>query len=333
MSASDRLAWHEDAWARVVAARAAGRLPHALLLSGPSGVGKSRFAERLARALVCSTPGDGGDGCGRCHACHLAAGGSHPDHVRVAPEAPGKAIRIDAVRRLSAGSVLAADAGSHRVVIIDPADAMNIPAQNALLKTLEEPVSRTLLLLVTSRPGRLLATIRSRCQQVGFRAPQQAQVRDWLRGEGFDGDLDELLAVTSGAPLAVPRAQAEGWVEAGHELAGDLLALRQRKINPLTVVQKWEARPIAVTIGAFKRCLADLARLGLGVDDGRLYHPSSRSLLRSLAEGLNLVDVFLLHDDVVEAERGLQQNLNPQMTLESIATRWLERTRPGGRSR
>jgi DNA polymerase III subunit delta' len=332
MSPMGPLAWHDDAWSRVVEARQADRLPHALLLAGPSGVGKSQFAERLARALVCTAPGDDGDGCGRCHGCHLAASGSHPDHVRVAPDAPGKAIRIDTIRRLSAGSVLAADAGSHRVVIINPADAMNIPAQNALLKTLEEPVSRTLLLLVTARPGRLLATIRSRCQRLSFRAPEPAQVRDWLRGEGVTGDIDALLAVTSGAPLDIGRAREEGWVEAGRDLAEDLLALRQRQVNPLAVLQKWETRPLPVTIDALKRCLADLVRLGLGLDDGRLYHPASRSLLRSLAEGINLRDVFLLHDDVVEAERGLQSNLNPQMVLESLATRWLQATRPGGRS-
>lgn len=330
MNATDPLPWHAQPWQRLLAARRTGRLPHALLLAGPAGVGKSRFAERLARALVCTTPGDDGNGCGRCHACHLAESGAHPDHVRVAPDGPGKQIRIDAVRRLSAGSVLAADAGSHRAIIITPADAMNTPAQNALLKTLEEPVSRTLLVLVTAHPGRLLPTIRSRCQWLNFRVPTAVEAREWLSGEGVDGDIEALLAVTSGAPFEALRAQAEGWVEAGCELAADLAALRDRQVNPVSLLQKWEARPIPVTIAALRRCLSDLARLGLGVDDERLYHPSIRPMLRSLVQGLNLRDVFRLYDDVANAERGLQNNLNPQMTLESLATRWLLATRPGG---
>jgi DNA polymerase-3 subunit delta' len=330
VSAAGPLAWHADAWERFAVARRVDRLPHALLLTGPAGVGKHEFAERAAQALVCASPGDDGRGCGRCHPCRLATSGAHPDQVRIIPDAPGKQIRIDAIRRLSSGSVLAADAGSHRTVIVSPADAMNIAAQNALLKTLEEPVSRTLLILVTARPGRLLPTIRSRCQRLSFRVPEPAQVRDWLAREGVEEDVDALLAVTAGAPLEAIRARSEGWVEAGCELAGDLLALRERQVNPVSVLQKWEARPIPVTIGAFKRCLSDLARVGLGVDDGRLYYPSIRPLLRSLAQGLNLKDVFLLYDDVANAERGLQNNLNPQMTLESMATRWLLATRPGG---
>lgn len=326
-----KLPWHAAQWQRLGEARASGRLPHAVLLSGPAGVGKSQFARRLGQALVCPTPDDAGDACGVCKACHQAVAGSHPDLHRVAPEEPGKPIKIDAIRALTAKSVLSAEQGGHRVITIDPADAMNRAAANALLKTLEEPGSRTVLVLVSSHGDRLPATIRSRCQAVSFPIPPAAQARDWLAAQGCSAELDALLALSGGAPLRAVQADEQAWLGTDASLIAELGTLKHRESNPLKVVEEWQNRPLHLVFEGLKRCVADLVRLAGNPGIVAVYHPGARSDLQSLGQGIDLRKLFLFNDELLQLERDSINNLNPQMMLEHLANRWLQLTRPGGR--
>lgn len=330
MSGVARYPWHQAQWQQISAARAAGRLPHAILLTGPPGLGKAEFARRLSDALVCTVPDGAGDACGQCAACRQSRAGSHPDQHLLAPEAPGKMIRIDAVRELSARSVLAAQDGGYRVFRIEPADAMNRAAANALLKTLEEPVSRSVLVLTSSHPHRLPATIRSRCQSIRFGVPAVDEVKTWLAGQVNDTDVDALLAISGGAPLRALQAMEQGWIDDSHRLADDLEALKGRRVNPLQVVEKWEARPLSLLLDALKRVLNDLVRLGNGLEERRLYHPALGARLQSLGQGIDLRQLYGLADELFELDREISRNLNPQMLLENLANRWLQITRPGG---
>ena len=324
--------WHEETWQRVDHARKSGRLPHAILLSGPSGLGKSAFSRRLAYSLVCIELGESGDACGRCSACRQAMAGSHPDLQIVMPEETGKPIRIDAIRGLSAKSVLSAQESGHRVFVIEPADAMNRPAANALLKTLEEPSSRTFLILVSSRPDRLAATIRSRCQVLDFRIPPQTGVRSWLAARtGDSAAMDELLAVGGGAPLRALLAKEQDWLGQGRRLVEELRALKTRKVNPITIVEEWEKRPLPLLSDGLKRCLSDLVKLASGLRDAVIYHPGMRDDLQCLSEGIDLQSLHGYNDELLRMERDSSNNLNAQMQLEYMVNRWLQITRPGGR--
>ncbi|MCB1745414.1 MAG: DNA polymerase III subunit, partial [Gammaproteobacteria bacterium] len=169
--------WLDPPLARLRARRA--RLPHALLIHGTPGIGKSLLARAFAADLLCeNTSDEGGDhraACGHCPGCRWFAGGAHPDFRRILPEAldpdhipergrkPSREIRIDALRALGEFLTHTGHRAGWRVVIIEPADAMNVYAANALLKSLEEPGQRTLLMLVSSHPDRIVPTIRSRC--------------------------------------------------------------------------------------------------------------------------------------------------------------------------
>lgn len=326
------LPWQDDAWRRLHAARAAGRMPHALLLAGPAGLGKSRFARRLAHALVCAKVREDGDACGACPACRSAAAGSHPDLAWLTPEAPGKAIRIDAIRALGAGSVLAAQQGGYRVYVIDPADAMNRAAANALLKTLEEPTSRTIMVLVSSVPHRLPATIRSRCQTIDFRIPPLDAARIWLahQAELTGGDGDALLAIAGGAPLRALAALQAGWREADATLLAELAGLRERRMNPVAVIEEWAKRPLTELLEGLQRCFADLVRLSAG-SALRLYHPDRQTGLQSLGQGIDLRQLFLLNDELIQLVRNAGNNLNAAMAAAHLVNRWLQITRAGGR--
>ena len=239
-------------------------------------------------------------------------------------------IKIDAIRNLTATSVLSAQEGGYRVFVIDPADAMNPAAANALLKTLEEPVSRSLLILVSSHPDRLAATIRSRCQVVKFKIPAADQVRSWLSSRVGAAELEQLLAIGGGAPLRVLRAQQEGWVEESRRLSAELATLKWRKANPLSIVEEWEKRPLTLLFDSLKRCLSDLVKLASGLTDASIYHPDLRDDLQSLSEGIDLQLLYGFIDDLTHLEQESSHNLNVQMQLEHIANRWLQITRPGG---
>jgi DNA polymerase-3 subunit delta' len=331
MNGVEALPWQTAQWQALCEARRAGRVPHALLLAGRPGLGKRRFAERLGRALVCRGATDAGDACGRCPACHQAEAGTHPDLIRVAPEEEGKPIRIDRVRQVTARSVLAAEAGGFRVIVIAPAEQMNRPAANALLKTLEEPAPRTLLVLVSSHSDRLPATIRSRCRLVRFAAPARPVAHDWLVAQGLDGDPERLLALGGGAPFLALRAAAEDWPGLDDTLLDGLLVLAGRRGNPMAVVEKWREWPIDRVLGGLKRWLSDLVRVGMQVACDRGFHPDADARLQSLSQGIDLRDLFRFSDRILVAERSLPNNVNETMMLESLADRWLEITRPGGR--
>jgi DNA polymerase-3 subunit delta' len=203
-----------------------GRLHHAYLLGGPEGVGKGTAARLLAQAANCeggpAGPGGGDDACGQCGPCRKIAHGTHPDVFLLEEErvmarsgrwepksgrTPSREIVVDQVRDLVDHRLsMRRFEGRRRVVVIDPADAMNVQAQNALLKTLEEPPDATTLVLVSSSPDALLPTIRSRCLRVAFAPLPEAVIRARLEAAGQPPAEARLAAALSGGSLA--RAQA-----------------------------------------------------------------------------------------------------------------------------
>lgn len=194
------LPWQGDHWTMLADLRVAGRLPHALLLAGPAGTGKARFADAFASLLLCAAPG--GRRCGECRGCRLVAAGNHPDLAWLRPEELGKAIRVDQVRALREFCAARPHQGGWRIMVIDPAEALNANAANALLKTLEEPGAETLLLLVSHEPAGLPATIRSRCRLLRFPVPDAAAGLAWLRGQlPAEVDARALLEIAGWRPL------------------------------------------------------------------------------------------------------------------------------------
>src|SRR3989440_7156430 len=161
---------------------AGASLPPSLLFAGPAGVGKRKTALAVAQALNCLTPRDG-DACGACTACARIARGVHPDVSIVEPEDSG-AIKIEQVRDVVDRAAYRPFEGRRRVVIIDNADALVAAAQNALLKTLEEPPPSSIFILVTSRPDVLLPTVRSRCPELRFRPMSPADIAAALTARG-----------------------------------------------------------------------------------------------------------------------------------------------------
>ncbi|MFT4178060.1 MAG: DNA polymerase III subunit delta' [Thermomonas sp.] len=261
--------WQQRACAQAADAIAAGHFGHATLIVGPPLIGKRAMAEHLARRVLCLSPRADGEACGVCKSCTLFAARSQYEPVETRPDGslshpwghsahpdlqllgyevnqktgkPRGEIVIEQIRSLSESMGLTAQLGGAQVVIVDPVDAINWNAFNALLKTLEEPQPGRYLWLLSSNPARLPATIRSRCQRLELRLPPRAEALDWLRGRGHAPALaEEALDAARGHPgLADAWLQGDG-LELRRSVAQDAQALQGAQGTPIEVAQRWVA--------------------------------------------------------------------------------------------
>ncbi|WEN13500.1 DNA polymerase III subunit delta' [Rhodanobacter sp. AS-Z3] len=236
------LPWQTAHWTRLQASRQRGALAHAMLFCGAAGLGKRAFVQRFVHGLLCSEPTDG-EPCGQCRGCLLIAAGSHPDLALLSfglrkDGVQRSEIVVDQIRELSARLAMNSQFGGWQVVIIDPADAMNAAAANALLKTLEEPATQTMLILLADAPWRLPQTIRSRCQRVEFQLPAEAEALAWLQAEGVRHPAEALAAAAGNPGLAKAWAE-EGALERRQEVRKDLAALAAGRGQPTDMVKRW----------------------------------------------------------------------------------------------
>ena len=233
--------WHQTTWE--VLLRKTGELPHALLLHGARGIGKRALAERFAQYLLCEARGAEA-ACDRCEACRWYLAGHHPDLRRLEPEAlavesgeergsrarPSNEIKVEQVRALADFLNIGSHRGRLRVALVHPAEALNVHAANALLKSLEEPPPGAVFVLVSHRPARLLPTLRSRCVALAIPLPPNEKAHEWLAAQGL-ADAGRWLAFAGGAPL---RALEDARGERGAVIAALLKALAARDVQALS---------------------------------------------------------------------------------------------------
>lgn len=293
------LPWHTEPLRRELAAL--DRLPHALLLLGTPGIGKTRYAEALAAALLCEAPAPDGRACGRCDACGWVSAGSHPDLRRLTREVDdegkqAREIKIGQVRALGDFLSIGGHRGGRRVVLIDPADAMNTEASNALLKTLEEPGDGLVFVLVTGRPDAISPTIRSRCQVRVLESPGMEVATAWVQGETgcTPQDAGTWLAMAGGAPLHAATFAEPGRAAAHRAMLEAIASLPETAPEVAAdALQRADARQ---WLPLLQRWLMDIGRCRAGAEPR--YFPA---LSRRLAELAGRTDPAAL----AEAGRGL----------------------------
>ncbi|MGM0537254.1 MAG: DNA polymerase III subunit delta' [Pseudomonadota bacterium] len=314
--------WLQSRWQELVHLAEGGRLPHALLISGAHGIGKHSLAEALVARTLCASPGQ--LACGRCHACHMLASGYHPDLLRVVPEEGKRQIRIGPVREVNAFVAQTAQQGGYRVIVISPAEAMNVAASNALLKSLEEPGGRTLFVLLSDMPSRLLPTIRSRCQHWSLPVPMEADCRSWLasRLEGEE-EAHFWFRAAGGLPLRALELAAPDARALRQQLVDTFEAL-VRGAEPVAEAARLERQSIDAILWYGIAWLEDLIRLGLSGDSGELRNPDLLVLYRQAVKNARVRDWFRLLDYAREQRRLLAEggNPNPQLALEAWLVRW-----------
>lgn len=332
MSENKIYTWQTGLWRQLANAR--DRRHHALLLRGKRGIGKLDFALQLCQALLCETPDADGFACNRCSSCNWFNLGNHPDYRMLAPEqdaadedetAPVKKtgkrsqISIAQVRELGDFLELASHrSGGHRIVLIQPAEALNLPASNALLKMLEEPPPSAMFILVSHQPQKLLPTILSRCHKIDMPVPDTQEALDWLALNGV-AHAQSLLDYTGGSPLAAYDAQAESLVKLGDLWKNLARGARMDAFSsaPLFVAQGMEA---AVTI--LQKWIYDLLTCRLA---GQIrYHASQQGALQALAKGVDLGLLLDYQRKLDEARKSATHPLNNELQLESLLIQYTQ---------
>ena len=310
-------------------------LPPSLLLAGPAGVGKRRAAGAAAEAINCLQPTSSGDlerdGCGACASCRRIQRGVYPDVITLAPGDSGS-IKIEQVRDVIDRTAYRPFEGRRRVVIIDEADALVIPAQNALLKTLEEPPSSSILLLVSSMPDALLATVRSRCPRLRFGTLTEAEVAAALmRDHGFT--TGEAHAAASDADGSIGRALAAASVNLvdARESATRLLRQAARSADPVSRLDlakdlagnrstpQGEREQLSACLRAAASLIRDLGILASRIDTGALANADLQPELERLSDaydGKRSVHVYTALDRAIGA---LERNVSPKVVADWIA--------------
>jgi len=309
------LPWHAAARKRLEAAVAGGRLPHALLLQGPVGVGKEQFAAALAAALVCTGRGERLEACGACAECMLTRAGSHPDlHWLQRPE-DRKTIAVDQVRELAERLAMTSMRRGLRVAIVTPAHSMTLNAQNALLKTLEEPASGTLLLLVTSRPSAILPTLRSRCQRIELARPDADLARAWLTTELGSEPPARLLELAHGAPLRALELAPHA-AELDTQMCGLLDSYFSGRRDVTATAEDMLGDGLPARLDWLESWLGGLARRRLLADATPVTLPED-AVLQRVGSEVNITALFGLVDRLREAKRLLDGSVGGQLLVES----------------
>ena len=321
------LPWQLDAARAALAQRASW--PHALLVHGPRGIGKHALALNFAQALLCEAPRADGLACGECAGCRYAIAGQHPDFMRlelllIDPDegtlAAVETIGIDRVRALTEFVQLTSHRQRAKVAVIAPAERMHAAAANALLKTLEEPPPGTYLILVSDQPGRVPATILSRCRKLAAPLPAPAAARAWLAAQGVAAP-DLALAQAAGAPIdalarADPAVQAErlAWVAAlGQPERLSVPALAAR----IDAGGKDERRArLAHALEWLIAWTADLARIVAG--GAARQNPDAAAPLQRLAAKVAPIALFRYHRSLLRQRAMLAHPLQPRLVAEAV---------------
>lgn len=232
------LPWHQQFWQGMSYRIAANKVPHALILSGVEGIGLERLARTVVHQHLCMDT-ESEYPCGVCKACRLLAAHTHPDFLQVSPAKQGGAILVDQIRGLCNYLEKTAQQGGWKVALISPAESMNMAASNALLKNLEEPRAKTLVILVSHRLSQVPATVRSRCQIETLSIPTADQSLAWLTNVAGDSQqMTDALDMAGGRPLlALEYMQGEGLVQR-LQLENLLDSLRSGDVSPCDAAQQ-----------------------------------------------------------------------------------------------
>lgn len=320
----ERYPWHDALWS--VLARQFDQLPHALLLQGRPGLGKHDFAVQLAKGLLCEQP-QAGAACGQCHGCHLFSVGTHPDLCCVGLVEDARNITVDQIRALGDFLSLRPHTATRKVVIVSPADAMNLNAANSLLKMLEEPPIGSMLLLVTSHPARLPATIRSRCSRLLFRLPAPSVGQAWLQARPEIRDPSLLLDLAGGAPLLAESLARNEFPAARVKLLQDLAALAQGREHPVACAARWKSLGTEQALGWLHGFASDLIKVCMGAPASSLLNPEAVVHGEAVKNKYKISELYSFIDAILEKYRQLNSPLDELLMLEDILIRWVRLSR------
>lgn len=325
--------WQQQSWQQLQNYVVQKRVPQALLINGTLGIGKRRLAEQFAYALLCETPQIDGISCGRCSSCLLIKAQTHPDFMVVEPEEDSKtkktktSIGIDQIRALMDKLSLKPQFDRYRVILIQPADALNTASANAFLKYLEEPTERTVLILVTHRMNKLPATIKSRCQKFTLPLPDKSLVLPWLGKQLAGQNVEIVLNLAQGAPLLAMQYASDAHLEQRQECFNAWLSVASQQSHPVIVAEQWVKLPETTLLFWLNSWVIDMMRYRYQAAPKNLYHIDFKIPLSALAQRINALKLYDFYDLLLKSRGRLETPINKQALWEDILIAWAQLNR------
>ena len=322
---------HARSVARLRRAVAEGRVPSAVLLVGPAGIGKRALADAFAGLLLCGASA-GEDACGACPDCTRVAADTHPDLRVVAREEDRRDIRIEQVRELARWLSLRALVAPRKVAVIDEAHTLNEHGQNALLKTLEEPPGAAVLVLVATSVARLLPTVRSRCQVLRLEPLPPEEVARVLVHGGMAAERARLLApLAEGCPGRVLALEAEDATRARTRLLDVLPRLDGLTAAELSqLAQELSRGPLDAALSTTVGWYRDVLETALAGGAARLRNADAAAGVAAAAARLAPAARLRQLEAVCDTLDALGRNANRMLAVETmlLALRAIERGTP-----
>lgn len=309
------LPWLSADWDGLARRESLNRLPHAMLVTGPSGIGKTSFCHFAARAFLCSRRSLQG-ACEECESCKLIEAGTHPDLLNISPAIGKSVISVDQIRALIEELELTPQCSSRKIAVIDPAEKMNINAANGLLKTLEEPGSSIIILLVCTTPGFLPATIRSRCQSVHLHVEDVSVAESWLHNQGLS-DAGAKLSHSPEAPLNA-LALADGKQLAfQQELYADVLAVISGKLPVAHAATKYASYETRDILGLVMHWIAGAIKYRMDCAESAA-KSAQQARSDELSKTMGLEELFNIYSKLQKLNATDSSSFKTQTVLEGL---------------
>ena len=312
MNATPLPTWFKAPCAEVNAAIAADRLAHGLLIHEDPGAGGMELAHWIAQRVNCREPSRAP--CGECQDCRWVAADQHPDVTRLSPEEDSQYIKIEPVRELIADLTLTAHGRGYKVAIFSPADTLYPNAANSLLKTLEEPPKRTLLLLVTSQPSRLLPTLRSRCSRLRLVGPTREVAANYLEAARGAGPWREALATTGDGPFALMEADPAALAQLRNDTISTLQDIGSGNLQPPAVADRWAKDALSIRLSCLESWVTDRILESAAIRD--VTHLSQAALPPKICR------LFEFSDAIRDMRKLAHTSINKTMAVEALLWRW-----------
>ena len=311
------LPWQVSLWQQLYRCHQTGYLPHALLLTGQAGLGKTLFAKNFAKTLLCQQPVNQ-NACQHCRDCIWVAAGTHPDLCLLAPEKPGQGIKIDQIRDVIA-KINHTSQAAYKIIVINPAESLLLAASQALLKSLEEPSDRTLFILLTERIERLLPTIRSRCQSVRFLPPEKSLAKTWLAQQLPESTIiDKLYDLAAGAPLLAIRYAQQNYVAFYTDLLTALTQLLNHDRDPIQCAAYYVKTDTQQLLSTLLQIVSELLKCQLL--NG---YTAIEDAITPLATRISTDFLLQYLDEIMKLQASITKiALNPTLMLEDLFSRW-----------
>jgi len=318
--------WHQSSWNKIANALSENHLPHALLITGNEGTGKKDFSEQLAQLLLCTSVIKN-KACGDCPSCKTYLSNANPDFLRIGLLEDKQQISVDQIRQLSKFISYTRSYAAYRVILLNPTERMNKNAANSLLKSLEEPASNTIIILVATSLSDVIPTIKSRCQLLSLPTPNNNEAISWLKSRSIINP-EELLEIAQGQPLTALNV-SDDTIKSRLEFAKDISDVCTNKKSLTEIAKKWEKYEKYTILNWQISWVENHVRHISLSNPSPIKNENSSNIFNMLESKIKPIKIWDLHQKLIHQKQYAHTSVNPLLFIENMLLLWLQASNNG----